>query len=246
MASVSRLPLLLLAIAPAPLLAQLTTHLSPQTDAAYDAYVSGAEQRMEWRSHLEPPAGGTVQLVPGADKSLVDVKDGLIHDWLAVALAPGAKIEAALALLQDYPDYKKNYSPEVTDSKVLSMEGLDWHIFLKLFKKKIMTAVLDTEYDVKYQPLGEGRWNIVSRSTRIAEVDSGKELMPGAGHGFLWRLNAYWLLEQRKEGVYMECRAISLSRDVPTGLGWMIKPIVTTVPKDSLKDTIEATLRALR
>jgi hypothetical protein len=58
-------------------------------------------------------------------------------------------------------------------------------------------------------------------------------------------LNAYWLLEQRPEGVYLECRSISLSRDIPAGLGWAIRPMMTTVPRKSLHDTLEATARAV-
>ena len=54
---------------------------------------------------------------------------------------------------------------------------------------------------------------------------------PGTGHGFLWRMNAYWLIEPRPEGVYLECRSLSLSRSIPAGLGWLIEPFVTSVPK---------------
>ena len=68
----------------------------------------------------------------------------------------------------------------------------------------------------------------------------------GQGHGFLWRLNAYWILEQRTEGVYLECRAISMSRDVPAALRWVVKPMLTSVPRESLQETLEATVRALR
>jgi hypothetical protein len=43
----------------------------------------------------------------------------------------------------------------------------------------------------------------------------------------------------------MECRAISLTRDVPLGLGWMIEPIIQGLPKESLINTLEATRRGL-
>jgi hypothetical protein len=45
--------------------------------------------------------------------------------------------------------------------------------------------------------------------------------------------------------VYIECRAISLTRDVPLGLGWIIEPIIQKLPKESLINTLEATRRAL-
>jgi hypothetical protein len=62
----------------------------------------------------------------------------------------------------------------------------------------------------------------------------------------VWRLNSYWLLETKQGGLYVECRAISLSRDIPFGLGWMIRPIVSTLPRDSLRATVEAARKALR
>ena len=43
----------------------------------------------------------------------------------------------------------------------------------------------------------------------------------------------------------MECRAISLTRDIPMGLGWIIEPIVRTLPQESLIHTLDATRKAL-
>jgi len=43
----------------------------------------------------------------------------------------------------------------------------------------------------------------------------------------------------------VECRAISLSRNVPLGLGWLIEPIIQKLPRESLINTLDATRRAL-
>ena len=67
---------------------------------------------------------------------------------------------------------------------------------------------------------------------------------PGVDHGFLWRLNSYWRFEERDGGVYVECEAISLTRNVPIGLGWIVNPIVRTLPKESLESTLRNTRRA--
>ena len=40
-------------------------------------------------------------------------------------------------------------------------------------------------------------------------------------------------------------RTISLTRDLPPGLGWMLRPMVSTLPRESLQKTLEATLRAV-
>ena len=43
----------------------------------------------------------------------------------------------------------------------------------------------------------------------------------------------------------IECRAISLTLDVPAALAWIINPIVQKLPKESLINTLEATRKAL-
>jgi hypothetical protein len=45
--------------------------------------------------------------------------------------------------------------------------------------------------------------------------------------------------------VYLECQAVSLTRDVPTGLGWLIEPIVRDLPRESLALTLEGVRKAL-
>jgi len=73
-----------------------------------------------------------------------------------------------------------------------------------------------------------------------------KVLPPDTGHGFLWRLYSHWRFEERDDGVYVECRAISLTRDVPFGLRWAIEPIIQKLPQESLTKTLEAARIALQ
>jgi hypothetical protein len=54
----------------------------------------------------------------------------------------------------------------------------------------------------------------------------------------MWRLNTYWRFLERDGGTYVQCESITLSRDLPWGLGWIIKPFITEVPKDSLSFTL--------
>jgi hypothetical protein len=72
-----------------------------------------------------------------------------------------------------------------------------------------------------------------------------RALSPNNDHGFLWRLNSYWRFEQTPRGVFVQCEAISLTRDIPVGLGWVIGPLVEQVPKESLEFTLGATRRAV-
>jgi hypothetical protein len=77
--------------------------------------------------------------------------------------------------------------------------------------------------------------------------ERGERELPGdEGHGFMRRLYSYWRFEERDGGVYMECQAVSLTRDIPTGLGWLIEPIIRDLPKESLMRTLEGTRQALK
>ena len=241
---------IILALAlPAALSAQFSTKLSPKTEQAFDAYRKAAEAKLNWQPHYPDIQAGEVQVGPARDDGSTDVKDGIVHDWVGATLVPGATVAEALAMLQDYSSYKDVYAPQVLDSKVLSRPGSNrWNVYLQMKKQKVLTVVLNGEFDITYHDLGAGRWNMVSRSTRIAEVDQddNQELPLGTGRGFLWRLNAYWLIEPRPEGVYLECRSISLSRDVPFLLSVMLKGFVTSVPPESLRETMDDTVRALQ
>jgi hypothetical protein len=230
-------------LVPLSIQAQFTTSLKTETNRAFDDYVSKIEAQMDWRAK---PASDNISVKPTLGKTPLDVADGMIHDWTASVLIPHTTVDKAIHFFQDYPAYQRIFKPEVVESKLLAQDGPHWKTFLKLRRKKIVTAELNSEYDAEYRSLGDGRWAILSRSTRISEVDGGKELPPGQGHGYLWRLNAYWLLEPRPGGIYLECRSISLTRDVPPVIAWMVKPMVTSIPKDSLHFTLEAARTALQ
>ena len=72
-----------------------------------------------------------------------------------------------------------------------------------------------------------------------------RALPPGDDHGFLWRLNSYWRFAETREGVYVQCEAVSLTRDIPTGLGWLVGPFVESIPKESLSFTLQSTRAAV-
>ena len=238
--------------------------LKPETLEAFEAYIRDAEAGMEltlqgsdpflWSDRsaerAEQVRGGKVVAQFWLGRGPVKVPSGLIHDWIGAALIPGTTVENTLALVQDYDNHKNIYKPEVIASKLISHHDNDFQIYLRLLKKKVITVVLDTDHDVHYRSRDETRWTCRSYTTRIAEVeDAGtpkeRVLPPDTGYGFLWRLYSYWRFQEREGGVNLECRAISLTRDVPTGLGWIIQPIIQKLPKESLINTLEATRRAL-
>jgi len=167
-----------------------------------------------------------------------DLPGGMIHDWFGTTFLPGATLAQVLATVQDYDHLAPHYQPEVQDSRLLSRHADDFQIFMRLRKHKVITVILDTESHVHYGRLDPQHWFSASRSTRIDEVGGGD-------HGFLWRLNTYWRFVQVADGVIIQCEAISLTRDIPTGLGWMVGPFVTSIPRESLEFTLMSTRKAV-
>jgi hypothetical protein len=238
--------------------------LKEQTLKDFSAYILDAESVMErtlsnigsflWSDINSKIAqqvrGGQVVAQFWSGHGPVKVPNGLIHDWIGASFTPNTTVKEVLALVQDYDNHRNIYKPEVIASRLISHRGSDFQIYLRLLKKKIITVVLDTDHEVHYRSLDPARWICRSFTTRICEVEhagSPKErvLPPDTGSGFLWRLYSYWRFQEREGGAYIECRAISLTRDVPVGLGWIIEPIIQKLPQESLINTLEATRRAL-
>lgn len=238
--------------------------LDAKTLEAFDVYIRNAEADMEqslhgsgsflWSQQAPERAQvvdqGQVAAQFWSGEKPVKVPKGLIHDWIAAALIPQSSIKDVFAVIQDYKNHKNTYKPEVIDSKLISRDGNDFQVYLRLLKKKVITVVLDTHHEVHYCAVGQARWVCRSYTSKIAEVeDAGSReervLEPDTGYGYLWRLYSYWRFEERNAGVVVECRAISLTRDVPFGLGWAIEPIIEKLPKESLIKTLEATRQAL-
>jgi hypothetical protein len=238
--------------------------LQPETLLAFDNYIHTAEARLDkqaasagflWADGVKDGKRnlqhGDVLAEPWVGEGDIGISGGLIHDWVGAVFIPGATLDAVIRMVQDYDRAKLSYKPEVMDSKLLARNGDDFTVYMRLLKQKVLTVVLDSQHDVHYTRIGDTRCYSRSRSTRLAEVQNPggrdeRELSPGKDHGFLWRLNSYWRFEQQDGGVYVECEAVSLSRSVPVGLGWLINPIIRTLPRDSLSNTLRCTREAFK
>jgi hypothetical protein len=122
---------------------------------------------------------------------------------------------------------------------------------MRVRQRHVITVVMDTSYEITFERLDARRGYSLSRSTRIAEIDAPgtnreRALSSSEEHGFLWRLNTYWSYEERDGGVYLQIESVSLTRSIPTGLGWAVGPFVESVPRESLEFTLRSVCAALR
>ncbi len=240
--------------------------LQPKTVKAFEAYVTAAESRPpapflwldsrpapERARHLKDLHAGGLMIErlnvrpQGRD---IDVPDGLVHHWIGAVFVPNGTTAEALRLLQDYDRHADVYAPAVARSRLLSRDGDRFRFSLRFVMTQVITVTVDGEHEARFATVGPKSARSWIRSTRLAEVtDAGTsaehEEPVGQGGGYLWRLNSYWRFEERDGGVYVECESVSLTRDIPFGLGWIVRPFVTSLPRESLELTLTKTREEL-
>jgi hypothetical protein len=250
----------------------VAAELDPSTVAAFDRYVRLTTARMT----AEVTSGATFLRLDGQPEKLrkerldelkrgqvvidkletkdgsrsIDVPNGIIHHWIGVAFIPGATVDRAVALMQDYDHHAEIFSPAVAASKLLSREGDTFRVRIRFFMKQVISVTMNTENEARFfRPATDRAYSQVT-STRIAEVENAgtpqeREKPVGDDSGFMWRLNTYWRFLERDGGTYIQCESITLSRDIPFGLGWIVGPFVTSIPRDSLTFTLDKARKRL-
>jgi len=218
--------------------------LTAEAVRAFDSYVSTVEGRLGGEGK---PGAVRIEAVNGGSWA---VPGGLMHHWRGAALVRGATAAEMLALLRDSDHLDRYYAPEVVSSRALKVNGDAAEIAMRFRKQKVITVVLDAEFDTRAGLVGSGRGYSISRSTHVWQVDRpglAKERREPEGDddGYLWRLNSYWSFAETAEGLVIECEAVSLTRDVPAGLGWLVNPVIQALPRESLEFTLKATKKAL-
>jgi hypothetical protein len=246
--------------------------LTPATTAAFDRYVRLTEARiaaevqdpakfLSLDTRSEPDRSRSIAALKRGEllierlstrdgKADIDVPDGLVHHWLGVVFVPGVTLDRAVSLLQDYAEHSRIFHPAVVDSKLISRRGNDFQVYLRFSMKKVIAVVVNSEHNAHFVAAAPDRAYSRIVSTRIAEVeDPGtareREKPVGNDGGYLWRLNTYWRFLERDGGTYLQCESVSLTRDIPAGLGWLIGPFVTSIPRESLTFTLETARNAL-
>ena len=223
--------------------------LQPPVAAAWREYVAAAETRI---------AGGRGQPIPrrpGVERGeivieevsqqgpggRVNVPDASVHHWRGTVLVPGARLEDVVSRLErEPPDTRQE---DVVSSSVLEQRPGWLKVAIRVRRSLIISAVFDTEHEVRFERHGPSRASSWSTATKIAEVaDAGtpreRPKRPDEDRGLLWRWNAYWRYEQVDQGVVVECESVTLSRTIPLLLRPVAGPIVGHVARESMDRTL--------
>ena len=238
-------------------------NLSTETAKAWDAYVKMTEQRIKAEQSSEkkflafdfqdPPIAvrdrtvlfsGEILIKKIAPVRNIPVPDGMIHHWRGSIFIPAVSLDFVLDRVEN-PHTEDIKQEDVLAYNVLERKPGQLKIYLKLQRKKIVTAIYNTEHRVRYQRLGNGRAVSSSVATRIVEVErlpnnKEREKPEGSGRGFLWRMNSYWRYQQVEGGVIAECESLTLSRSIPFPLEYVVRPLINSVARESMARTLES------
>ena len=237
--------------------------LLPHTSAIFDTHIAMIESRIE-KSYRQPQfltlnqsektekiRQGTILIEPAAGSGNLDIKGGMIQDWKGSMFIPSAKLGDVLAVAKDFPSQAQTMKPDVAAVQVRSQQGDRFQVYMRLVKSKfVLTDVLNTEHDIRFVHTEPNRAYSLGRTTRVAEVvDPGKpgehELPVGKDRGFLWRTAGFWLFEEKDGGVYVEWESVSLTRDIPLGMGKLFGAILKSLPAESVRVSMDATRKAV-
>jgi hypothetical protein len=239
---------------------------SPAALSAFNAYADAVESRLA-RQHQSQD--GFLAPLASPEQSELRLRRGeliveqltpatgavfsgaMLHHWRGTAFVPGATAADFERLMKDFNAYPQHFSPQVLEAKVLTQQGDHLQAVMRVRQKHVLTVVMDTAYDIVFGRLDARHGYSISRSTQISEIASPgtraeRALTSSEEHGFLWRMNTYWSYEERDGGLTMQIESVSLTRSIPTGLGWAVRPFVESVPRESLEFTLRSACRALR
>ncbi len=238
--------------------------LRGETLRTWDAYVETATLQMHDRMHgtflwvdevpdrIRRVHDGEILVSSVGERSPKPVPSGLIHDWIGAAFIPYARLEDVFSAVRDYGRYKDFYKPIVVGSKSLGTAGgCDKYSMRVVNKEVVAETAFDGEYEACYLQLDARHWYSIAHTTRVQEVrDYGRpderDLPPGQGNGFIWRLYRVARFEERDDGVYVELEAMALSRDIPVAVRWVVAPIVRNISKNSLLTSLRQMKEAVR
>ena len=239
--------------------------LKSETALAWNKYLQSSNETLQsrvapggnflWTLEDEKRAtkvrAGEIVIEPAPGQVPKRVSGGLIHHWMGAAFLSNVTLDDVLAVTGNYERYKDIYSPSVRVSQLLSSNGSQDAIRLVFLNKTMfMKSAVDANYEITNVHIDKSRFYSTSNATRIQEVaDYGhpnEHLLPeGQGDGFVWKIFAITRLEQRDGGVYFELEGIELSRGIPAMLRFIVEPMVRSVSRRLMLESVRQTREAV-
>ena len=246
----------------------LPADLHPETAAAYDRYIGETDARIQrelaggagflWHEVAAMPDPRRREVADALRRGEVvleglttregdddiEIPHGLVHHWVGLVFVPGATRDRAVDLMQAYDRHGEIFAPKIARSRLLSRNDDRFVFTMRFVVEGTLSAVLQTDQEAQFFFPAPDRAHsriISTRTVEIANAGTPQETAKPEGHdrGYLWRQTSYWRFLERDGGAYVQCEVVSLSRDLPFGLGWLFGRAAKAVPRDTLSFTLD-------
>jgi len=183
---------------------------------------------------VHPPHGG-----------MVAVPAGLIHHWTGEIFLPQTNKQTVLSVLQGYDEYAQTYNPAVVGSTLVSHTGQDFKYRLKFEQHGFgVHAGLKGDFHSTYELLDDRTGYSITEATNLVELEKPgsaeeRELTVAESHGYVERILTVVRYREVAEGVQLEVETLTLSRDVPASLRWIVSPVIQRFSRQVMTSTLE-------
>jgi len=180
-----------------------------------------------------------------------NVPQGMIHHWVGAVFVPNVTLAQALSVVESYDRYNEFYKPLFSKCTIRARDGDQATLNVVAAQKAFsVTAAVETEDQVQVVRLGPKKAYITSKAVQVQEIaDYGRPtehpFSESRRPGYVWRQVGVERLEERDGGVYVELETIVLSRGIPVGFRWLIKPLVDELPRRLMLDVLNDTRTAV-
>ncbi len=226
---------------------------------AWDAQVHGAEAQLAkdlarpdhflWldreAGRIDAVRAGNVVAAHAAGSGMISVPSGLIHHWIGAVFIPDARALDALAALQDYDSYAGTFNPAVIDSKLLERGSNAFTYRLKFQQKGFgVKAGMLGEFRSRYFRVNPKAGYSITEATRVIELDhvgtaAERALTPDEARGYVERMFTIVRYRECEDGLYVETESLTLSRDIPAGMHWLVNPAIQHFSRSVITGTLD-------
>lgn len=220
---------------------------------AYQRAAAAVEQRGPLPCSAEGDRGRptVVRRLPAvdADGSPVRPDGALVHHWWAAILVPHVQSEDVVAELEDYDHHASIFTPDVRSSKLLDREGERYHVLYETLTHNVITVGLKIDSIVYWSGDEQNGYSSHSTTTRVTEFERpgtprARERSLDEAKGWIWALDSWWHVTPDPRGACVSYEMLALTRDIPWGLGWLLRPIAEHFPADTLTNMLLRTRSA--
>jgi hypothetical protein len=241
----------------------LGTQPSPAAIEAYKRAVTAVEKRQAngntTPAQLNCPATGEHASTIAAERLPVQDSDGhplhpdgaLIHHWGAAIFIEHVGAGDVISLLQDYDHHANVYAPEVTYSKLIDKQGSRYHVVHESLSRNLLTVGLRIESIIEWSGDEQRGFSSHATTIRVNEIEHAgtpraRLRSPDQAKGWMWAENSWWHVIPKTNGVCLTYEAITLTRDIPWGLRWLVRPMAEHFPAETLSTMLQRTRAAVR